>query len=220
MTLLQLVLPVGCIGGDAADSIDAAADAAVVYDGCDEGELEPLTGLCWLGYPSADYDQSSAVDYCAGLATGGHSDWRLPTRDELVGALGTCPEEIADGGFGACRKCSDGYDCYRLFGDDMEFYWSATPFDADYGIYVRFSGGVYVAGKGELFRARCVRNAAEPIPDSDCDCDSTWDGCYDSCVLLACSDGCHFDATDCCDDNLPAGESGCSGAGCWTTEVD
>ena len=43
------------------------------------------TGLMWERNPSAtEVSHAAATSYCAGLSLGGFTDWRLPSRNELV----------------------------------------------------------------------------------------------------------------------------------------
>jgi hypothetical protein len=45
---------------------------------------DSATGLTWMSKDNgADVNQGQAKEYCASLRTGGFSDWRLPTIDEL-----------------------------------------------------------------------------------------------------------------------------------------
>lgn len=46
--------------------------------------LDPATGLMWAGKDNGkDVDWHRATNYCRDLRLAGHSDWRLPTIDEL-----------------------------------------------------------------------------------------------------------------------------------------
>ncbi len=54
----------------------------------DDTVTDEVTGLMWQRSTSADtYTQPDALSYCEGLGLGGHADWRLPTRIELVSLL-------------------------------------------------------------------------------------------------------------------------------------
>jgi hypothetical protein len=53
---------------------------------------DPATGLMWQRSDSGDNNDltwQQAVNYCRGNSSGGYSDWRLPTVDELVGIYDT-----------------------------------------------------------------------------------------------------------------------------------
>ena len=65
-----------------AASYDTASTSGVVKD--------QVTGLWWqqtLGDNPSGQSWSAAGGYCAALALGGHNDWRVPTRIELVSLL-------------------------------------------------------------------------------------------------------------------------------------
>lgn len=98
----------------------------------------------------------SAVDVCGELALGGFSDWRLPTRQEVLSLVsyGTSGPAINTGFFS---------------GTGSERYWTVTSFPGDVAAgnnawAVDFSGGLSTyANKGEGLRVRCVRTATMAI---------------------------------------------------------
>lgn len=56
----------------------------------DDGNMifsDPLTGLMWYPISPGLYSWSSAVTYCSNLVIGGYSDWRLPTRSEMLSLM-------------------------------------------------------------------------------------------------------------------------------------
>jgi hypothetical protein len=78
-----------------------------------EGEwCDNEMGLCWqnpavlhlglnwyeaAGAPHTTLNPEGAVDYCGDLVWGGHSDWRLPQIDELIGLIRGCDAGIVAG---------------------------------------------------------------------------------------------------------------------------
>jgi hypothetical protein len=150
---------VGCGGGDGAAG---GGDAGIDTDdglGCDGGRLDEASDLCWQ-HPLAPayYAWSDAVAYCDALDAGGHDDWALPTRDELMGLLGGCDAAIAGGGNGYCAACAESDACRALFGADGEWYWSATPYDAGSAWLAHFDDGyLNRSDTGYAFYVRCVR---------------------------------------------------------------
>ena len=62
----------------------------VITNGTDQTVLDNLTGLEWVQAPhslpgnSGTIVWNSAIDFCTNLVYAGHSDWRLPSRKELM----------------------------------------------------------------------------------------------------------------------------------------
>lgn len=72
----QYALP-GTAGHPRVYQVQGPADSETVVD-C-------ITGLEWQRtVDAASYTQPDAVAYCGGLALGGYTDWRLPSRIELM----------------------------------------------------------------------------------------------------------------------------------------
>jgi hypothetical protein len=70
------------------DQVDVTAGAPNLENYTDNGDYtvtDNLTGLMWQQtVPSGTYTWAQAVAYCPTLNLAGHSDWRLPSRIELV----------------------------------------------------------------------------------------------------------------------------------------
>jgi hypothetical protein len=113
------------------------------------------TGLLWQKSDSGwGLTWSRAMDYCKGLSLAGHSDWRLPNRDELVALFVNAGSEK---------------DFFAIFpkregGNDL--YWSSTPAP---GTSVSNAGNAWDAFPGSrkafvndkqllAHHARCVRS--------------------------------------------------------------
>jgi hypothetical protein len=61
------------------------AQAASAQTGSSEVWKDKETGLTWTAKDNgSSVNLGQAGDYCTGLKTGGFSDWRLPTIDELT----------------------------------------------------------------------------------------------------------------------------------------
>jgi len=99
-----------------------------------------LTGLMWIQNPDATTrNWNDAVDYCSGLGTAGHSDWRLPNRFEMESLLDLSkfnPALPAGHPFGA--------------GVQSNWYWTSTTYavNTDIAFYVSLSGG-FVSGNAK-----------------------------------------------------------------------
>lgn len=118
-------------------------------DDGNETVTDNVTGLMWQDNDWAAYTNkywSTAFTYCSTLTLGIYSDWRLPTRSELVG--------IADYG-----RSSPAIDPEFINTADY-YYWSATGSvsDATKAWYVSFDdGGAVIGTKDYNRRVRCVR---------------------------------------------------------------
>lgn len=120
------------------------------------------------------YNWDEAVAYCQNLSLGGHSDWYLPTKDELkslvVCSNGT-PTPLAD--FPTTEPWNCGDDPYSLVDgyksptiDDsfscrnrlFDFYWTSTIKNSNYRFHVSFYRGGSGTGERNLKSfVRCIR---------------------------------------------------------------
>lgn len=93
------------------------------------------TGLEWLQAPHSHYGNSksmnwdSAKHFCDDLVYAGHSDWRLPSKDEL--------ERLSKA---AAAKYSAQFEGFPFADDVGGCYWSASDTDAESG----FAWYVYI----------------------------------------------------------------------------
>ncbi|GAB6060283.1 Lcl C-terminal domain-containing protein [Desulfonatronum parangueonense] len=100
------------------------------------------TGLMWQqGHPRHGImTWDSAMSYTSSLFLGGHSDWRLPTKDELVVLYWYSP-------------------CRYLTHLAQSYYWSSTPASMPENMKVvpYDTGRVYYANKSNRRHVRAVR---------------------------------------------------------------
>jgi hypothetical protein len=102
---------------------------------------------------SVEKDWNGAIAYCEKLKLLGFDDWRLPTKDELVGIVDKSRSRPA------IRKEFKNVSS----GDYPFYYWSSTTFEHYKGnawvVYINDGGvyGVYVGAKGSNGYVRCVR---------------------------------------------------------------
>jgi hypothetical protein len=110
--------------------------------------LDRITGLTWEAQPvNQDYSWADAKALCDAATTGGHQDWRLPTRIELISLLDVAVSEPA-------------IDSSAFPGCESSLYWSSTPSAAFPNRYEAIDfqiGYSYADTAGELHFARCVR---------------------------------------------------------------
>jgi hypothetical protein len=100
------------------------------------------TGLMWQKTTAGPMNWIDAMNYASRLSLAGHSDWRLPTKDELVGLYNS--------------------PCKSMMDVAPEWYWSSSPSasDSDIAWDVSFSsGGVSYGYVYHYERVRAVRYA-------------------------------------------------------------
>jgi hypothetical protein len=94
----------------------------------DETITDQVTGLMWQQADGGSHSWDDAATYCQGLELGGHADWRLPSRKELL--------SIVD--YGKTNPAID-----PVFSCSISVYWSDTPRAVYPGFawYVSFENG-------------------------------------------------------------------------------
>jgi tetratricopeptide (TPR) repeat protein len=133
----------------------ASDERAGFTDNMDGTVTDHKTRLMW----QQDDDGSrrtwgDSVGYCRGLSLAGHSDWHLPSKEELAsfGAnTGSRSQEVSTTAFTmAARKY---FPSARGF-----YYWSSTEDGAVYALRFFGADGSLESGKKSfLYYARCVR---------------------------------------------------------------
>lgn len=107
--------------------------------------LDALTGLLWQRIPpTTTYTWADARTYCDSLTLGGTSDWRLPTRIELVSiaAYKSPPPAIQTGPFPGTPQAP---------------FWTASPRGASAAWFVVFTTGASnFALTTQAMNVRCV----------------------------------------------------------------
>jgi len=150
----------GCAG--CSDPAAGEGDAGVDGDGgstCDGGLLDPVANLCWQNPRAvAGYAFQDAIDYCGDLTLGARADWVLPRRDDFVGLLGGCDDDVMDWENGYCDPCAESATCGALFGADTGWYWSSTLYDMNHAWVAHFGDGYLNRSEiGFDLYVRCVR---------------------------------------------------------------
>ena len=101
--------------------------AAFADDRCvDNGDgtvTDSGTGLMWQKETAGPMDWEAAMSYASGLSLGGHSGWRLSSRDELLGLFNS--------------------PCKSMVKVKLEtYYWSSTTYyQTNQAWYVSFNNG-------------------------------------------------------------------------------
>jgi hypothetical protein len=110
---------------------------------------DPATGLEWQAVPFAEsMTWAEAEKACSELRLGGHADWRMPTRIELLSIVDDTRHKPA-------------IDTDAFPETPSAWFWTSTPYaanPAEYAWVVYFgSGGSYDGLRGYRYRVRAVR---------------------------------------------------------------
>ena len=127
-------------------SYDTSVDGIVTDD---------VTGLIWQAERAPFFVQpKDAPEVCKALNLGGHTDWRLPSRLELVSLMAVEPESTVDSQAFPASPYGDAY-------------WSSSPNVSSFGSFWVLGGAlVYqsTVGAEEEYAVRCVRSLPRPLP--------------------------------------------------------
>lgn len=143
------------------DVTKAREEAALKRAAREESErqpwADPATGLMWAKKDNgSDVSLQEAMDYCKNLQLAGHTDWRLPTVDELHG--------ISDpNAYGVYLKGNLQLSGWAWTGLEVSGRKSKTTGQGWAIDPAAFGSGLYpvpLDGHGYSIRALCVRGAA------------------------------------------------------------
>lgn len=142
LLLFATLLFAGC--GAATSTSTGTGTGTSSYTDNGDGTMTGSNGLMWQKVDDGVQRKwAAAITYCEGLALAGHSGWRLPTKDELVGVRGqSWIDYLASGLPGV--------------------YWSSTTCESNTDQAYEVLGSVYVSpycqGKASAFSfEHCVR---------------------------------------------------------------
>ena len=132
--------------------VEVEAGAPNLENYTDNGDgtvIDNVTKLVWQKLtPPENYDQASALSYCAALRLAGYADWRLPSVVELVSLVDT-------------GTYNPSIDSTMFPGTPaVGFYWSSTVYAGDptnaWGVY--FNNGYSDNNMAAMaYSVRCVR---------------------------------------------------------------
>jgi hypothetical protein len=131
--------------------VDVAAGAPnseAYTDNGDQTVTDNVTGLMWQkAVPTGTYMWTQAVAYCQTVTLGAHSDWRLPSRIELV--------SIVDAGLS-----DPSINGMHFPSTPTAYFWSSSPVASSTSgaWYVDFnSGNTSYNDMSDTYDVRCVR---------------------------------------------------------------
>jgi hypothetical protein len=157
-----------CYGGDFTLDIKFSSDRAIPVGpqqpaggpAVTSGQgwwTDPATGVMWAKHDNgSDVDWNEANRYCHNLSQGGHSDWRLPSIDELQG--------IYDPAVSVPFKYPIRYHIKGGITLTWVGQWSATQNGSGVAWELFFDGGVRYSTRldsRDSGRALCVRRSGE-----------------------------------------------------------
>ena len=98
---------------DYADSEDNISDAdADTISDADKGKCQTIDGIMWSSHSEDAMNWYDAVKYCKKLNECGHSDWYLPTIDELRTLVTGCQHIETGGDCAVTESCLSFEDCW------------------------------------------------------------------------------------------------------------
>ena len=115
-----------------------------------------VTGLYWSRSSSGTMNHSSAITYCDDLDLGGRTDWRIPTKDELM-QVGPDPCAVSE-----CAGSYSGNDMneYSSAFTTTHWFWSLNEVEEDTGkawSFGLYNGYIFSTEKtSTTARVRCV----------------------------------------------------------------
>jgi len=149
-------------------SMDTEVDSGVDTDdglGCadNSGRLDEETKLCWqYPKPAGELGWKEAIRYCEHLSLGGHGDWSLPSKQDLIDLFDDCNivAGIANEEIMRCMSCSRSAKCSKLFGSASGWVWSIdpSPTDCETGYTCGFGTGAVGYDCRDTSGVRCVRS--------------------------------------------------------------
>lgn len=147
-------------GGDAGDNNSVAANDGTVTDSqtgltWQKGENEQVNWFQAMGMADLTFNPG-LDDVCGSLELAGRTDWRVPTRRELVTIVDYAESQPA-------------IDIIKFPGTMNENYWSSVVHESNSSLawpiyFVDGSSFPDWANKGSLFRVRCVRGPTSLTP--------------------------------------------------------
>jgi len=181
---------IGCTVAGSSDAQDGSYTSSThSYTSSGGGTVvDNVSGLMWEDTnEGTSRNHGDAISHCSIQTTGGHSDWRLPTRGELAGLMDS-------------EATTDRIDLGH-FNIPINNYWSSTLTSEPSNDFwpVNFSSGKILSKNStDNYLARCVRGNPPPQPLFSDNLDGTITDQLTGLTWQKCSDGQNYGvASDC-----------------------
>ena len=135
-----------CVSGEKYGEVSAETYSSVTENG-DEMISDSSTNLFWQKEPVKKATWKEALDYCESLDYAGHSDWRLPNKNEFLSLvdyskIGSEVEETLED--------DDEVEAISSFpGMTPDAFWTSTPAAVDYLVWLIHMQYGFVVPSGE-----------------------------------------------------------------------
>jgi|GEM_PF-6147444 len=114
--------------------------------------LDECAGVAWQSNTVPSGTAEEAPGACAALDHAGHTDWRLPTEEEIENLMADCRAEGR-----TCASCSESPRCQEVFGNSTTTYWLSDT-SGPYRRLLHLHDGVRTQADAWGAVARCVRD--------------------------------------------------------------
>ena len=126
-----------CVSGDEYGKVSAGTYSTVTENG---GEMirDLSTDLFWQKESVKKATWKDALSYCENLEYAGHTDWRLPNKNELLSLVDyskTAAEAEEEGGEAEAEE-EEAAALSSFPGMAAEVFWTSTPAPVDYDVWV------------------------------------------------------------------------------------
>ena len=127
-----------CVSGDEYGKVSAGTYSTVTENG-EEMIRDLSTDLFWQKEPVKKATWKEALSYCESLEYAGHTDWRLPNKNELLSLVDyskTAAEAEEEEGGEAEAEEEEAVALSSFPGMAADVFWTSTPAPVDYDVWV------------------------------------------------------------------------------------
>lgn len=145
-----------CVSGEKYGEVSAETYSTVTENG-QEMILDSSTNLFWQKDPVKKATWKEALDYCESLDYAGHSDWRLPNKNELLSLVDYSKleeaedESVDEPELRDVTEEEDEVGAISSFpGMTPDLFWTSTPAPVDYLVWLVYMQYGLVVPSGEV----------------------------------------------------------------------